>query len=55
MPKEFGVEFQIPDGIDYIFYCPVEQKYFPGFSLNNPIAYQDNNVIIFKAGKAGIK
>ena len=38
----------IPKGIDYIFYGPVERKYYPGFNLSLDISYRDNNAIIYK-------
>ncbi len=42
---------QVPDGVDYIYYGPVEQKYFPGMKLSRPIVYQDQFVTIYKADK----
>ena len=45
---------QIPEGVDYIFYGPVERKYFPGLTLPKPIvflSYQDDYVTIYEAKK----
>jgi hypothetical protein len=39
---------KIPSGIDYIFYGPLEKKYFPQAPIKLPICYQDNFVEIFK-------
>jgi len=39
----------IPDGIDYLFYGPIEKKYFPGMNFSLDEVYRDNNVTIFKA------
>ncbi len=43
---KFGL---VPEGVDYVFYGPVEQKYFPGMKLSNSIAYQDQFVTIYKS------
>lgn len=45
---------KVPDGIDYIYYGPVEQKYFPGLELSNSdvsLSYQDDYVTIYEAKK----
>ncbi|MCP4633101.1 MAG: hypothetical protein GY855_09260, partial [candidate division Zixibacteria bacterium] len=42
---------QVPDGVDYIYYGPVEKKYFPNWKLPNPVLYQDYNVTIYQARK----
>jgi hypothetical protein len=41
----------VPEGIDYIFYGPVERKYYPGFSVALEISYRDEQVIIYKVPK----
>jgi hypothetical protein len=38
---------QIPSGVDYLFYGPVEKKYFPGARPPLKIAYEDSHVIIY--------
>jgi len=42
---------QVPEGVDYIYYGPVERKYFPGVKLTNQIAYHDDYVTIYRAKK----
>lgn len=37
-----------PEIVDYIFYGPVERKYFPGFNTTLKIAYRDNFVTIYR-------
>jgi hypothetical protein len=39
---------KIPSGVDYIFYGPLEKKYFPQAPIKLPICYQDNFVEIFR-------
>lgn len=38
-----------PPEVDYVFYGPVEKKYFPKARLDFPVVYQDDNVVIYKA------
>ncbi len=38
-----------PDEVDYIFYGPVEKKYFPNARPSFPVVFQDENVVIYKA------
>jgi len=40
-----------PPEVDYIFYGPVESKYFPHIRLTLPVAYQDEHVLIYKTEK----
>lgn len=38
-----------PDGVDYVFYGPMEQAWFPGFSPRGAtMVYRDEHVVIFK-------
>ncbi len=39
---------KVPDEIDYIFYGPVEKKYFPHTPIKLPTGYKDNHIQIFK-------
>mgnify|MGYP001231014087 CR=1 FL=1 len=40
---------RVPQEVDYIFYGPVERKYFPMASLIGAVVYKDNNVSIIRA------
>ena len=37
-----------PEGVDFIFYGPVERKYFPDATLAFPVAFRDTNVVVFQ-------
>nr|MBN2278195.1 hypothetical protein [candidate division Zixibacteria bacterium] len=39
----------IPSEVDYIFYGPIEQRYFPGISLPYPVVYRDDYVTICRS------
>ncbi len=39
----------IPKNIDYIFYGPIEKKYFPNAPIKLPACYKDDYVEIFRA------
>jgi len=39
----------IPGVVDYIFYGPVERKYFPHAAFGHPEVYRDDHVAIYKA------
>lgn len=38
----------IPDEVDYVFYGPVERKYFPDAVLPYKIVYRDRHTIVYK-------
>ncbi|SYZ72669.1 membrane hypothetical protein [Candidatus Zixiibacteriota bacterium] len=42
---------QIPPEADYVFYGPVERKYFPGASFAGATIYQDRDVSIIKSSR----
>ncbi|MBI2180504.1 MAG: hypothetical protein HYU31_06760 [Deltaproteobacteria bacterium] len=45
----FQGEAPLPQGIDYVFYGPMEQAWFPSFSPRSATTvYRDEHVIIFK-------
>ncbi len=43
----------IPDEVDYIFYGPLERRYFPGFYPPLQRVYSDSFIVIYRAGQAG--
>jgi hypothetical protein len=43
---------KVPSDVGYIFYGPVEQKYFPNAPIKLPICYKDEFVTIFKVDES---
>jgi len=39
---------KIPSGIDYVYYGPLEQKYFPNSPIQLPVCYKDEHVTIYE-------